>query len=98
AASESTVRETLTSAVAMRSTLILWRAKTANRLARKPAWLSILAEATVSTVTGARLARAVMGRPVHTAAVMVVKRPWGRPVWRTVTGIPASTAGWMVAG
>mgnify|MGYP007103394881 CR=1 FL=1 len=53
---------------------------------------------TVSTVTGPRLARAVMGRPVRTSAEMVVKRPSGFWVWRTVTGMRASTAGWMVAG
>jgi hypothetical protein len=97
-ASCSTVSETLSSAVATRSTETRRRAKTSKRRARKPACWSIRGELAVITWIGPRLAIATTSRPDEPFFVIVVKRPLGRRVCRTVTGIPASTAGWIVAG
>ena len=92
-ASCSTVIETLTSAVAIKSTLTPSRPKTSNMLAKKPLCSSMRVEVTVSTVIGPRVASAVTGRWLTTSRRIVVKRPCGRCVWRTVTGMLASTAG-----
>ena len=50
------------------------------------------------TVTGPREARAVTGCPEADSREIVVKRPSGTMLLRTVTGMPSSTAGRMVAG
>ena len=55
-------------------------------------------EVAVTIAIGPREASAVAGRPLATSGWIVVKRPSGRPVCRTVTGTRASTAGWIVAG
>src|SRR3989338_11333620 len=94
----STVSETLTSDVAIKSTLLWWRAKISNNFARYPFASSILVERTLTSVTPFLAAMPLILPFSLLSATMMVPVLLGLYVLSTLTGMFLSKAGWMLFG